>query len=95
MIAAGFADFALISFHFQKVASVSSEIIPVLYAVAMATGAIAAFVFGRLLDKIGFTALLIAFFVSAFLRLLCFWETLVWLLSVWSCGESGSGHRIR
>ncbi len=66
LIAAGFADFALISFHFQKVGSVSSEIIPVLYAVAMATGAIAAFVFGKLFDKIGFTALLIAFFLSAF-----------------------------
>jgi predicted MFS family arabinose efflux permease len=66
LIAAGFADFALISFHFQKVGSVSSDAIPVLYAIAMATGAIAAFVFGRLMDKIGFVTILIAFFVSAF-----------------------------
>src|SRR5713101_646834 len=52
-IAAGFADFALIAFHFQKAGSVSSNVIPVFYAVAMGAGAIAALLFGRLLDMIG------------------------------------------
>lgn len=66
LIAAGFADFALISFHFQKAAIVSTNVIPLLYAVAMATAAIAALVFGRLLDRIGFAAIVIAFFLSAF-----------------------------
>src|SRR6266852_4365691 len=65
-IAAGFADFALISFHFQKSGSVSQNVIPVFYAVAMGVGAIAALVFGRLLDRIGLPILLLAFFLSAF-----------------------------
>jgi MFS family permease len=65
LIAAGYADFALISFHFQKVASVSTNIIPLFYAVAMASGAIAALVFGRLLDRIGYISIIIAFFLSA------------------------------
>ena len=64
-IAAGYADFALISFHFQKVASVSTNMIPLFYAAAMASGAIAALVFGRLLDRIGYIAIIIAFFLSA------------------------------
>ena len=64
-IAAGFADFALISFHFQKSGSVSQNVIPVFYAVAMGMGAIAALVFGRLFDRIGLPILILAFFLSA------------------------------
>jgi MFS family permease len=64
-IAAGFADFSLISFHFQQANIVSAHVIPVFYAVAMATGAIAALAFGKLLDKIGITSVLVAFFLSA------------------------------
>lgn len=65
-IAAGFADFALISFHFQTSGSVSQNVIPVFYAVAMGVGAIAALVFGRLLDRVGLPILILAFFLSAF-----------------------------
>ena len=64
-IAAGFADFALISFHFQKAATVSQNLVPVFYAVAMGIGAIASLVFGRLLDRIGFPILIVAFVLSA------------------------------
>ena len=64
-IAAGFADFALISFHFQKSGIVSQNVIPVFYAVAMGVGALTALVFGRLLDRIGFPILMLAFFLSA------------------------------
>lgn len=65
LIAAGFADFSLIGFHFQKAGTVTQDFIPVLYAVAMATGAVAALVFGRLLDKLGQPVVLVAFFLSA------------------------------
>jgi predicted MFS family arabinose efflux permease len=65
LIAAGFADFSLIGFHFQQTGSVPMTVIPLLYAVAMATGAVAALVFGRLYDRIGTAAILIAFFLSA------------------------------
>ncbi len=64
-IAAGFADFALISFHFQKSANVSQNFIPVFYSAAMGVGAIGSLVFGRLLDRIGFSVLILVFFLSA------------------------------
>lgn len=65
LIAAGFADFALIAFHFQQAATVSQNLIPVFYAVAMAFGAIGSLVFGRFLDRIGIPILILAFFLSA------------------------------
>src|SRR2546423_243982 len=37
-IAAGFADFSLIAFHFQKTATISQNVIPIFYSVAMAVG---------------------------------------------------------
>ncbi|HUJ93522.1 MAG TPA: MFS transporter [Candidatus Bathyarchaeia archaeon] len=66
LIAAGFADFSLIAFHFQRNGTVTQDIVPVFYAVAMATGAIAAPIFGKLLDKLGLPVLLVAFGASAF-----------------------------
>jgi MFS family permease len=66
LIAAGFTGFSLISFHFQKAGTVAIQLIPILYAVAMATAAVAALVFGRLLDRIGHVAALVAFALSAF-----------------------------
>ena len=72
LIAAGFADFSLISFHFQKSATVPPSWIPVFYAVAMATGAISAPIFGKLLDRLGLSVLFIAFSISAFFAPLVF-----------------------
>ena len=72
LIAAGFADFSLIAFHFQQARSVPTTFIPILYAVAMASGAIAALVFGRLLDHVGFSMVLLAFFLSALFAPLVF-----------------------
>ncbi len=72
LIAAGFADFSLIAFHFQKTATVPQGMIPVFYAIAMATGAIASLIFGKLLDKFGLPILLLAFGVPAFFAPLVF-----------------------
>jgi MFS family permease len=66
LIAAGFADFALIAFHFDKTNNVPMHWIPILYAAAMAVGGISSLIFGRLLDKIGPKVMLIAFFLGAF-----------------------------
>jgi MFS family permease len=65
LIAAGFADFPLIAFHFQKTGIIPQSLIPVFYSVAMATGALAALVFGWLLDRAGRPILLLAFLLSA------------------------------
>jgi predicted MFS family arabinose efflux permease len=72
LIAAGFADFSLIAFHFQQTSTVAPGIVPVYYAVAMATGAVAALVLGKLLDKFGLPVLLVAFAVPAFFAPLVF-----------------------
>ena len=65
LIAAGFADFSLIAFHFQKTASVPVPWIPILYAMAMGMAGVSSLFFGRLLDKVGFRSLLAALFVGA------------------------------
>ena len=72
LIAAGFADFSLIAFHFQQAATVSQGLIPVFYAVAMATGAISSLVLGKLLDQFGLPIMLVAFALPAFFAPLVF-----------------------
>jgi predicted MFS family arabinose efflux permease len=65
LIAAGFADFALIGFHFHKANIVSTDLIPVFYAVAMASSALASIPLGRLFDRFGPNISLFAFVISA------------------------------
>jgi predicted MFS family arabinose efflux permease len=72
LIAAGFADFSLIAFHFQQSSTVAQDVVPVYYAVAMATGAISALIIGKLFDKLGLPMLLGAFAVPAFFAPLVF-----------------------
>ncbi len=65
LIAAGFADFSLIAFHFQKTGSVRMQWIPILYAVAMATAGISSLPLGRMLDKGGRKTIVVAFFLGS------------------------------
>jgi predicted MFS family arabinose efflux permease len=65
LIAAGFADFSLISFHFKKLGNVSDTEVALLYAAAMGAGAITNLVFGRLFDRLGFAIAAIAFLGGA------------------------------
>jgi MFS family permease len=53
LVAIGFADFALIAYHFQTHAIVSAAWIPVFYAIAMGTGGLASLIAGRLFDRTG------------------------------------------
>jgi predicted MFS family arabinose efflux permease len=64
-LAAGFADFSLIAFHFQKTHLVPEAVIPMLYAAANAMGAIGALVLGRLYDRLGLAVVLGAFLLGA------------------------------
>jgi predicted MFS family arabinose efflux permease len=65
LIAAGFADFSLVSFHFKKAASVSDTEVALFYALAMGAGAITNLVFGRLFDRLGFPVAAVAFLLGA------------------------------
>jgi len=71
-IAAGFADFPLISFHFGQVHTVPDSLIPVFYAVAMGVDAVAALVFGHLFDRMGIAVLVGAVLSSLFFAPLVF-----------------------
>lgn len=76
-IAAGYVDFPLIAYHFQRAKTVSQEAIPLLYATAMGTDALAALLFGRLFDRYGFAVIAAAAAVSMFFAPLVFAGTLV------------------
>jgi len=65
-IAAGYADFPLMAFHFEKTSLVADNWIPVLYAVANAVDAPAALLFGRLFDRVGIPVLILSSLLSAF-----------------------------
>jgi MFS family permease len=54
----GFANFQLISFHFQTTSILSNAQIPALYATAMAVDALTALIIGRLFDKKGLLILI-------------------------------------
>jgi MFS family permease len=58
LIALGFADYPLIAFHFNKTGQVSTQWIPVMYAIAMGVDALAALLLGRLFDKHGIKILI-------------------------------------
>lgn len=65
LLAAGFADFPLIAFHFAQTGSVPEAWIPIFYAIAMGVDALAALLFGRLFDRYGLRVLLAAALLSA------------------------------
>ena len=64
-IAAGYADFPLIAYHFGKRSVVAPDWIPVFYAVAMGVDALAALLFGRLFDRHGLSVLIASTLLSA------------------------------
>jgi predicted MFS family arabinose efflux permease len=58
LVAAGFADFSLIAYHFQKSGVVATAWTPIFYSVAMAVSGIGSLVFGRLFDRFGISILI-------------------------------------
>jgi MFS family permease len=62
--AAGYADFPLIAYHFQKAAVMSKDWVPLFYSIAMGVDALAALIFGRLFDRTGILILVLAVLLS-------------------------------
>ena len=52
-VAMGYADWALVAYHFQAKKLFADAAVPLLYALAMGVDAVSAIVFGRLYDRIG------------------------------------------
>jgi predicted MFS family arabinose efflux permease len=65
LVAAGFADFPLIAYHFQRSGTVHADLTPVFYAAAMAVSGVGSLVFGRLFDRHGIAMLVPLTLVSA------------------------------
>ncbi|HEY1729405.1 MAG TPA: MFS transporter [Candidatus Baltobacteraceae bacterium] len=57
LVAAGFADFSLISYRFHTELPVSNGFLPVFYAIAMAASGAGSLTFGRLFDRFGLVIL--------------------------------------
>lgn len=89
LIAAGYADYSLIAFHFEQAAVAPATWIPILYAIAMATDALAALLFGYWYDKAGIVVLAGAVLLSALFPALVFLGGFSWALAgvaAWGIG---------
>jgi MFS family permease len=72
LVAAGFADYPFMAYHFQTVHSVSTAYIPIFYAVAMGISGVGSLLFGRLFDRFGIVILVPLTILSAFFAPLVF-----------------------
>ncbi len=89
LVAAGFADYPLIAFHFARADTVPGNWIAIFYAVAMAVSGTGSLVLGRLFDRHGFVVIVVLTFVSAlfapFVFLGGFWLALLGA-AIWGLG---------
>lgn len=91
LIAAGYADFPLIAYHFHKKAILSPIWIPIFYALAMGLNSFTAPIIGHLYDRKGFIILIIATAATCLFAPLVFYGNfIVALIGVvlWSIGVS-------
>ncbi len=72
LVAAGYADFPLIAYHFITTALFSDIWIPLLYAIAIGVSGITALVFGSLFDRNGYGVLILVVLLSSFFAPLVF-----------------------
>jgi MFS family permease len=89
LVAAGFADYPLIAYHFSRAATVPGEWIAIFYAVAMAVSGTGSLVLGRLYDRYGFNVLIALTLLSAAFAPLVFlggfWIALIGA-AIWGLG---------
>jgi predicted MFS family arabinose efflux permease len=89
LVAAGFADYPLIAFHFTKSHTVPGDWIAIFYAIAMAVSGAGSLIFGRLFDRYGFAVLIALTIISAAFAPLVFmggfWTALIGA-AVWGLG---------
>jgi predicted MFS family arabinose efflux permease len=89
LVAAGFADFPIIAYHFQQARTAPAALTPVFYAATMAVSGTASLVFGRLFDRMGIGILVPLTLITAVYAPLAFlggfWASLVGV-SLWGLG---------
>lgn len=72
LVAAGFADFQLIAYHFEKADAVNEIWIPLMYSIAMAVSGAGSLLFGRMFDRVGIGVLIPLTLISAVIAPLVF-----------------------
>ena len=89
LVAAGFADYSLIAYHFSRAGTVPSNWITIFYAVAMGVSGTGSLALGRLFDRFGFKVLVVLTLVSALFAPLVFlggfWPALLGA-AIWGLG---------
>lgn len=88
-IGAGYADYPLIAFHFKKTAVFDPHWIPLFYAAAMISDAVAALVFGKMFDRIGLTTVAFGVMCSLLFPPLVFfgnWQLSLIGMILWGIG---------
>jgi MFS family permease len=89
LVAAGFADFPFIAYHFERLSVVPGALIPVFYAVAMGVSGTGSLLFGHLFDRFGIAVLLPLTILSALYVPLVFlgnfWVALIGM-ALWGLG---------
>jgi predicted MFS family arabinose efflux permease len=89
LVAAGFADYPLIAYHFTHRQVLSVDQVPIFYSVAMAVSGAGSLAFGRLFDRFGFTVLIaltvLSMLFAPLMFLGSFWVALVGA-AVWGLG---------
>ena len=72
LVAAGYADFPLIAFHFARTDAMPPTWIPLIYSLAMGVSAMAALAAGWLFDRIGVAVIAVAVIIASFFAPLVF-----------------------
>lgn len=89
LVAAGFADYSLIAYHFSRAGTVPSNWIAIFYAIAMGVSGTGSLVLGKLFDRFGFKVLVLLTLVSASFAPLVFlggfWSALLGA-AIWGLG---------
>lgn len=58
LVAAGYADFSLVAYHFERAGTVPRGWVPIFYSVAMGAGGLGSLVFGKVFDRTGIKVLI-------------------------------------
>ena len=89
LVAAGFPDFSLMSFHFEKANVLPATWVPIFYAIAMGTSGLGSLIFGALFDRFGIAVLIpLTLITAGFVPLVFlggFWTALIGC-ALWGLG---------
>ena len=89
LVAAGFADFQLIAYHFAKADAIGELWVPITYSIAMAVSGVGSLVFGRIFDRVGIGVLIPLTLISALFAPLVFLGGFWWVIvgsALWGLG---------